>query len=84
MAGIDFAKEHWHPTVDLPDEYEVRDFTTGDELIFDYIPGKGTIFTIKGEVKGIIPGKDFMEALFSIYIGKNPASEQLKNGLLGY
>ena len=31
MAGIDFAKEHWHPTVDLPDEYEVRDFTTGDD-----------------------------------------------------
>ena len=31
MAGIDFAKEHWHQTVDLPDEYEVRDFTTGDD-----------------------------------------------------
>ncbi|MEE2747921.1 MAG: peptidoglycan DD-metalloendopeptidase family protein [Candidatus Thermoplasmatota archaeon] len=30
MAGIDFGKEHWYPTVDLPDEYEVRDFTTGD------------------------------------------------------
>jgi hypothetical protein len=62
----------------------MEDFTTGDELIFDYIPGTGTIFTIKGEVKGIIPGKEFMEALFSIYIGNQPASEQLKNGLLGY
>ena len=61
----------------------MEDFTTGDELIFDYIPGKGTIFTIKGEVKGVIPGKDFMEALFSIYVGAYPASEQLKKGLLG-
>jgi murein DD-endopeptidase MepM/ murein hydrolase activator NlpD len=31
MGSIDFAKEHWFPTVDLPDEYEVRDFTTGDD-----------------------------------------------------
>ena len=31
MAGIDFAKEYWHQTVDLPDEYQVRDFTTGDD-----------------------------------------------------
>ncbi len=62
----------------------MEDFTTGDELIFDYIPGTGTIFKIKGEVKGIIPGKEFMQALFSIYVGNHPASEQLKNGLLGY
>lgn len=31
MAGIDFSAEDWHQTVDLPDEYEVRDFTTGDD-----------------------------------------------------
>jgi len=62
----------------------MEDFTTGDELIFDYIPGTGTIFTIKGEVKGIITGKEFMEALFGIYVGNHPASEQLKDGLLGY
>ena len=29
MAGIDFAKEHWHPAVDLPDEYGILDLTTG-------------------------------------------------------
>ena len=59
------------------------DFTTGDEIIFDYIPDTGTIFTIKGEVKGTIPGEEFMQALFSIYVGDYPASEQLKQGLLG-
>ena len=61
----------------------MEDFTTGDEIIFDYIPGTGTIFTINGEQKGIIQGKDFMEAIFGIYVGSHPASEQLKQGLLG-
>jgi len=61
----------------------MEDFTTGDEIIFDYIPGKGTSFTIKGELKGTIPGEEFMQALFSIYVGEYPASEQLKYGLLG-
>ena len=62
----------------------MEDFTTGDEIIFDYIPETGTIFTINGEQKGVVPGKDFMEAIFGIYVGSHPASEQLKQGLLGY
>ena len=61
----------------------MEDFTTGDEIIFDYIPKTGTIFTINGERKGVIEGKDFMEAIFGIYVGSHPASEQLKQGLLG-
>ena len=60
----------------------MEDYTEGDEIIFDYIPEKGTIITVKGIEKGIIPGEDFMQAIFSIYIGSNPASEQLKQGLL--
>ena len=59
-----------------------KDFAPTYEIIFDYIPEKGTIITVKGIEKGIIPGEDFMQAIFSIYIGSNPASEQLKQGLL--
>ena len=36
MAGIDFQKENWHPTVDLPEMYEVRDFTGGDNSESEY------------------------------------------------
>ena len=31
MGGIDFSIENWHQAVDFPDEFEVRDFTTGDD-----------------------------------------------------
>ena len=60
----------------------MEDYTEGDEIIFDYIPEKGTVITVKGIEKGTIQGEDFMQAIFSIYIGSNPASEQLKQGLL--
>jgi len=60
----------------------MEDYTSGDQIIFDYIPAKGTTITVKGIVKGTIPGNDFMQALFEIYIGPNPASVQLKKGLL--
>ena len=60
----------------------MEDYNEGDEIIFDYNPQKGTSITIKGLEKGIIEGEDFMHAIFSIYIGKNPASQQLKQSLL--
>ena len=60
----------------------MEDYTDGDEIIFDYIPTKGTIITVKGVIKGTIEGEDFMQAIFSIYIGSSPASEQLKQALL--
>ena len=42
MAGIDFVKEHWHPTVDLPDDYGVLDLTTGifSSTKFEYEIGR--------------------------------------------
>ena len=61
----------------------MEDFSAGDEMIFDYIPGKGTSVIIKGKNKGTIQGEDFMNALFAIYVGDHPASEQMKQGLLG-
>ena len=60
----------------------MEDYTSGDKVIFDYVPNHGTTITVKGVVKGTISGSDFMQALFSIYLGPNPASEQLKRGLL--
>jgi hypothetical protein len=56
---------------------------SGEKIIITYIPGQGTEVSIKGKVKGIIQGKDFMEGLFSVWLGKNPPSEGLKKGMLG-
>ena len=56
---------------------------TGDVVVLDYIPGKGTQVKIKGENKGIIEGEDFNIALLDIWIGEEPADEDLKDAMLG-
>lgn len=55
----------------------------GDESLFDYIPGVGTVVTVKDEIKGTIPGKDFYRALLSIWIGENPVGRTFKEDILG-
>jgi len=52
-------------------------------LAFTYIPGSGTGVEVKGAAKGTIAGKPFADALFACWIGDKPATEDLKNGLLG-
>jgi len=61
-----------------------QNFTTGDTVSFVYLPNKGTSLIINGTTKGTIPGKDFMTAVFTIYLGPKPASAQLKKGLLNH
>ena len=56
---------------------------SGDEVLLDYIPDKGTVVTIKGETKGVIKGEDFNRALLNIWLGKEPADSSLKEALLG-
>jgi hypothetical protein len=55
----------------------------GDEIVMTYVPSKGTIVTAKGVEKGVIEGKDFADALFSVWLGPNPVQEDLKKALLG-
>ena len=42
MAGIDFAAEDWHPTIDLPDIYDVLDLSGAVENVrmSDFSVGK--------------------------------------------
>ena len=61
----------------------MQDFTTKDTAKFTYIPNQGTSVTINNTLKGTIQGTEFMEAIFSIYLGTVPASESLKQSLLG-
>jgi hypothetical protein len=54
----------------------------GDEIDLTYVPGKGTVVTVKGAEKGVIEGKDFADALFAVWLGANPVQEDLKKELL--
>ncbi len=60
----------------------IPDLVKGDEIVLTYVPGKGTVVTAKGAEKGVIEGKDFADALFSVWLGANPAQENLKKALL--
>ena len=55
----------------------------GDEILLDYLPGKGTQVSIKGIVKGSVPGEDFSRALLKIWLGSKPADAKLKKAWLG-
>jgi hypothetical protein len=55
----------------------------GDQIILDYIPGKGTTVMIREEVKGMIEGKPFNDLLLSIWLGEKPVSKGLRDDLLG-
>lgn len=48
-----------------------------------YLPGKGVAVSIKGEVAGVIPGLPFKQALFAIWLGDEPADDDLKEGMIG-
>jgi len=57
---------------------------SGERIVFTYIPAKGTEVKVKGKIKGIIKGKDFADALFACWIGKDPGPGQsFKEDLLG-
>lgn len=56
----------------------------GETFLIDWIPGTGTVLTIKGNVEGE-PFKEpeFFNALMRIWLGPKPADWQLKDALLG-
>ena len=59
------------------------DLKKGDVLLYDFIPAIGTRVTINGEEKGIIEGEDFYVALLDIWLGEEPADDDLKEAMLG-
>jgi Chalcone isomerase-like len=58
------------------------DVVEGDQILMTYVPGKGTLVSLKGAEKGSVEGKDFADALFSVWLGQNPVQEDLKKALL--
>lgn len=55
----------------------------GDVVLLDYVPATGTLVTIRGEKKGVIKGEDFYAALLDVWLGDEPADDDLKQAMLG-
>lgn len=61
-----------------------KQLKAGDNFLVDWVPGTGTVLTIKGKVEGE-PFKEpeFFNALMRIWLGPKPADWMLKDALLG-
>jgi len=54
-----------------------------DTLSFTYVPGKGTTMQLNAKDLATFEGKGFADAVFAIWLGRTPPSEDLKKGMLG-
>ncbi len=61
-----------------------KKLVAGDNFTIDFIPGTGTVVTVKGKPQGE-PFKEpeFFIALMRIWLGPSPADYKLKDALLG-
>ena len=61
-----------------------KTLSKGDNFVIDWIPGTGTVITVKGKVQGE-PFKEpeFFNALLKLWLGPNPADWKLKDAMLG-
>ena len=61
-----------------------KKMTTGETITIDWIPGTGTVISVKGKPQGE-PFKEpeFYAALMRIWMGPSPADFKLKEALLG-
>lgn len=55
----------------------------GDIINLNYTPANGTQVVINGSSKGSIKGNDFFTAVLKIWLGEEPADDDLKNSMLG-
>lgn len=63
---------------------EQKKMVAGDNFMIEWVPGAGSVITVKGKVQGE-PFKEpeFFTALMMIWLGPVPADHQLKEALLG-
>lgn len=63
---------------------EIKKLNAGDSFTIDWVPGTGTIISVKGQPQGE-PFKEpeFFNALLRIWLGPAPADWKLKEALLG-
>ncbi len=55
----------------------------GDQMMFTYLPGRGTTLAINGKDKVTINTPAFGPVLMSVWLGPKPPNSDLKKGMLG-
>jgi hypothetical protein len=58
-----------------------RDVKAGQRYVFSYMPGQGLAMELDGEVLGKVAGAEFAAAYMSIWLGPEPVSRSLQEGL---
>jgi hypothetical protein len=71
-----------HQRVELLKSWMV-DLKKGSTLTFAYVPEQGIEVSVNGISKGVLPGPEFAQVFFSIWLGPKPPNDDLKTGLLG-
>jgi hypothetical protein len=73
------------PRLKLVEDGFPPEFKEKQVLVVRYVPGQGTTVGVEGEKGVTIPGKDFADAIFRIWLGPKPTDgglEDLKEALL--
>ena len=60
-----------------------KEAAEGDRYDIVYLPESGTHLYINGTEIGSVAGLKFKQALFAIWLGDDPADDNLKEGMLG-
>jgi hypothetical protein len=60
----------------------IPDLRGGQTIVITYYPGRGTLIKAGGGEEVSLPGKDFADALFSVWLGKQPVDGELKQEML--
>jgi hypothetical protein len=65
-------------------EPAISNMREGAEMFVTYVPGQGTTVAAAGGGKPVtVAGKDFADAMFRNWLGREPADGDLKKALLG-
>ncbi|WP_444998500.1 chalcone isomerase family protein [Aliikangiella sp. IMCC44359] len=71
------------PLVEKFNQVWKAEIQEGDKVWIDFLPAKGTVVTINGSEKAVIPGKLFYDAFLKTWLGDKPINRLMKKQLLG-
>ena len=60
----------------------IPDLRGGQTIVITYFPDRGTVLKAGGGEEVVMQGKDFADALFSVWLGKQPVDDELKEEML--
>src|SRR5438105_14276361 len=60
----------------------IPDLKEGQTIVITYLPGRGTLLKAGAGEEISVPGKDFADALFSVWLGRSPVDDELKNEMM--